>query len=1230
MADDEASATPRERAVDGRDDAAIRADARARAPFYTGDTWNPEADGPGTALLDLFAGLAGGVVDRLDQVPDKHRAAFVDALGFNRLAPQSARLPISVEISDGANGNVYLPAGTRALAPEAETRPELTFELEDGFEATPATMDPVLSVDPRLDHVAVHAEVLDPASTATLFGGANAQHRQLYLGHPDLLTLDAGALLQVRCASTADAATLAALDWEYYGEKPDEDPAEGWRAIEPVNVDAAESDDHIEIDDVAAILDDHGFELTTSDRDAVEHWLVATLLARAGADPTPPHVDPTREPAAADMYADLARYVDRVYGDYPPETSTVLSGVTLKFDVTQPFVETKQFETKSMWLRATLPADAAPPLAASLRAVDLQRVTLAAGRLQPPTDDGIFSRHGAGASGEELRRKYYSERERRVYWKYHGDGDITDARSVKPGTFTPDDLLANDVPLKVPTPENNAEVRPFGALPRVQDAFYINSKEAFTKSDQQVTVSFNQTAPVDVGAQPPHVSWEYWNGSAWEYLGVGVKDGDDGDETTALAKTGEFELKFDVPDDLQPTGVSGHDGHWIRARLVGGGFGKIKIEDGEDVPDGSDDTPLDEPIWPLPDEDVPDGSDDTPPDEQIWQRLDEVTPPLLDKIRLRYQPPSETGDDGAGDGESEDGDGPPPGGPASVPPELIQKAPEQCYRVTNLAVTAVDPDSRFQPFAPLPDDEQAVYLGFDGPLEGGPLQVFVELADFAYPARFHPRVRWEVSTDDGWQRVSVRDGTDGLTERGVVRFTPPTATSPLDRFGESRHWLRARVTAPGGFVNSPYRRKLAPGETPPDERCGDHLATTPPGGESAMALPESALIVPNTGWASNVRTIDDEILGSSNGRPDQEFQVLSPPARDVAVRVDELATLSAGERDRLEADSEVPVEVEGDPGDPDAFWVAWQPVENFLTSGPDDRHYTIDAVDGTVTFGDGTTGAIPPRGRDNLRVDYETGGGTAGNVPAGAVDELEGSLAFVDNVANRLSSDGGGDAEPTAAVLERAPEELRDRNRAVARVDYERLAKASARKVARAHCLPSLGPRGTYKPGYVTVLIVPQTAERVPMPSASLKTQVTDSLHAAAPAPVLGDLGDERLVVRAPTFVEVTVEATIEADAPDSLAALEAAAADALEAYFHPLTGGDNADGWPFGELPCVSDCYRVLEGVPDVDHVSDIALHFAATGVTRTIRPGEEPPGVEPDVLVHSGVHDLDVRGGV
>ena len=62
---------------------------------------------------------------------------------------------------------------------------------------------------------------------------------------------------------------------------------------------------------------------------------------------------------------------------------------------------------------------------------------------------------------------------------------------------------------------------------------------------------------------------------------------------------------------------------------------------------------------------------------------------------------------------------------------------------------------------------------------------------------------------------------------------------------------------------------------------------------------------------------------------------------------------------------------------------------NFATSGPDDRHFVLDAMRGEIEFGpavrlaDGTLrnyGKVPPKGA-NMRVpSYRAGGGSGGNV----------------------------------------------------------------------------------------------------------------------------------------------------------------------------------------------------------------------------------------------------------
>ncbi len=58
---------------------------------------------------------------------------------------------------------------------------------------------------------------------------------------------------------------------------------------------------------------------------------------------------------------------------------------------------------------------------------------------------------------------------------------------------------------------------------------------------------------------------------------------------------------------------------------------------------------------------------------------------------------------------------------------------------------------------------------------------------------------------------------------------------------------------------------------------------------------------------------------------------------------------------------------------------AWKEVETFENHGPDDQVFTLDPTTGTVFFGDGERGRIPPAG-STIAATYRTGGGSAGNI----------------------------------------------------------------------------------------------------------------------------------------------------------------------------------------------------------------------------------------------------------
>lgn len=710
---------------------------------------------------------------------------------------------------------------------------------------------------------------------------------------------------------------------------------------------------------------------------------------------------------------------------------------------------------------------------------------------------------------------------------------------------TPDRLFANDVPLST---DGDGDVAPFGQLPQPPTTCYIAAQEAFSKPGAVVELAFeppvNSDAVTDgvedtsdetagpVGG-PPEISWEYYDGSGWSRLDVT-------DGTNTLREAGT--VTFVVPPDLTTTAVSGHETTWVRARLVGGNYGRPSVDVTESGQRGT---------------------------------VDQPSPPEFGSITVSYADAS----------------------------EQFEHVLASNNRV--ISDDLADADT-ITPFVGLTETEQTLYLGFDEPLRNGPLALFVPVADTTYPGPFDPGLTWEYDDPDteAWQQLTVTDETDGLTERGVVMVTLPGETTATERFGRRHHWLRARVTR-DAFDTS--------------EETEDH-SEGPPVLEG---------IYPNTQWADNARRIDGEVLGSSDGSPDQQFACAHDPVLDIEVWVDEHATLSASDRRQLRADRQAAVEQVTDSTDTvEAFWVRWTERANLVGAGPDARTYVVDETAGEIRFGDDEHGAIPPSGKENIRATYRTGGGEDGNVDQGAVTDLKSSISLVDSVTNPEPAAGGQPVESTTDLRSRATGQIRHRGRAVSPRDFEGIARTAGRKVAAVTCEPGLDADGGHDPGLVTVVIVPDSQRAKPVPSVELTQRVQKTLTERAPA-TLTERPSGGVLVRGPRYATVSVTVTVRADGVESVSVLTDTITDRLDRYLHPLSGGPDGDGWAFGALPTLDGLTDHVTEAAGVEAVREIRMQVTASEEEWTVTPGSRPPGLDPDMLVCAGEQDVSVTTG-
>jgi predicted phage baseplate assembly protein len=447
-----------------------------------------------------------------------------------------------------------------------------------------------------------------------------------------------------------------------------------------------------------------------------------------------------------------------------------------------------------------------------------------------------------------------------------------------------------------------------------------------------------------------------------------------------------------------------------------------------------------------------------------------------------------------------------------------------------------------------------------------------------------PPLAWEAYDGESWVPCEVdRDTTGGLNRAGeVVLHVPPSHVMSLEHQLRAG-WLRARVTAPEEdqpfYSNSPLIKKV------------------------------EARTVGGTVEAVQAEIIEGEVIGASEGVPGERFTVSRTPI------------VPMGDPVILEVSDEV----EG--------WQEWIEVPDFAGSGPEDRHFVIDRVGGEITLGpsvrnpDGTItyyGAVPSKGAVLRLRRYHTGGGRQGNVSRAAIKVVRTPIPYVSRVENRYAATGGVDGEDVEEAKTRGPIIMRTLGRAVTAEDYEQLARDAAPEAARIKAVPAASDEDA---GGVRILVVPAVADDEDgrlsfdqlVPPAEALSNIAAFLDTKR---AIG----ARVIVEPPSYQGVTVVAMLRSRPWADANRLQRTATDVLYAYLHPITGGMDGTGWPFGRPVHMGEIYALLQRLPGTELVEDVRL-FAANPITGERGQAAQRVEVAPNALVFSYQHQVRVE---
>ena len=284
----------------------------------------------------------------------------------------------------------------------------------------------------------------------------------------------------------------------------------------------------------------------------------------------------------------------------------------------------------------------------------------------------------------------------------------------------------------------NSSFYPFGTRPTLEDemieeSFYIQCNQAFCEPGAMIEINFEhaKTAAyqMPVAQDNLQVVYEYaLEEGKWKDLEVN-------DSTASFTQEGT--LSFKVAEDFNSIVLNAEEGYWIRAKIIGGNYGKEEISEYDTQTGEVKITPA------------------------------TLTPPIFSKVSIKYSQ------------------------------ERVDL--EKCVSFSNYQYQDIsfDKNRPVHFFKQENEAEEALYLGFDSYLSSETLELYFDIQESEYELDSQRVLQWEILSQGEWKRLDVKDETDGLSRSAdvIIRLPEINALENYSLYIDSfeRMWIKVSV-----------------------------------------------------------------------------------------------------------------------------------------------------------------------------------------------------------------------------------------------------------------------------------------------------------------------------------------------------------------------------------------------------------------------------------------------------
>ena len=426
-------------------------------------------------------------------------------------------------------------------------------------------------------------------------------------------------------------------------------------------------------------------------------------------------------------------------------------------------------------------------------------------------------------------------------------------------------------------------------------------------------------------------------------------------------------------------------------------------------------------------------------------------------------------------------------------------------------------------------EDTALYLGFHRKFEKGPVSLWWQIE--GAQRNKNCKLRFYYSTIHGFKEMKVIDYTANLTRSGIMMFLPPADMTLVEMEGSKCCWIKV---------------------------------TNEEGVEFKQTV-NVQQIIPNGVTAYNIETLETQEFYLDEVENALVFPLRAEGILDAEVWVNEKNEFSQETMERMAEEMPEQIRLERNYlGEISEFYVKWEETRQFYYSGPEDRHYILDRMNGRILFGNGVQVKVP-RNTDGaaFTVQLRCCNGEKGNVGAGTITESSSNWLFVQDIYNPQAAFGGSNMESMERVLQRGAALFSSRGRFVTEQDYEREVLHFSDNIDKVSIINGEGRDGIYRERMLNIVLLMKDCTK----GRESFYRIQDELKQHLLEHCELSINPKELQIEEPVFVELNVDVWASVMKMEDSFEIQSLAMDTLNEYLNPVANS-RTRGWNIGVLP--------------------------------------------------------------